>query len=54
MMSSVISDLNDNAPLFENSTYYVDISDQVTKGQFVAMVAAIDVDKCNEGELMYK
>ena len=50
----IVTDLNDNAPVFENSTYHVEISDQVTKGQFVAMVAALDIDECNEGELMYK
>ena len=54
LLCYIVTDLNDNAPVFENSTYHVEISDQVTKGQFVAMVAALDIDECNEGELMYK
>jgi len=47
-------DLNDNPPLFEESIYTVEISDEVEKGQFVAMVGALDPDDINEGELMYK
>lgn len=49
-----IVDINDNAPVFEDIEYYVHISDRVAKGQFVAMVAAVDPDYSNEGELMYK
>lgn len=40
--------------MFEQKAYVVEISDEVDKGQFIAMVSAVDVDESNEGQLMYK
>lgn len=49
-----VVDLNDNAPMFGQESYSVEISDEVKKGQFIAMVSAVDIDESNEGNLMYK
>ena len=39
-----VLDTNDNAPVFEEAEYSVRLSDQAKRGQFVAVVRAIDTD----------
>ena len=49
----IVTDLNDNAPKFNQPSYDCTITDQVKRGQFVTMVTASDDDSADAGELIY-
>ncbi|XP_074651233.1 protocadherin Fat 1-like [Tubulanus polymorphus] len=49
----IITDLNDNAPQFDNPSYECAISDDAKRGQFVTMVTASDADSNDNGNLRF-
>ncbi|XP_060561268.1 LOW QUALITY PROTEIN: protocadherin Fat 1-like [Ruditapes philippinarum] len=48
-----ISDLNDNAPIFDQASYHCVITDQGERGQLVTKVSATDPDTSSAGLLRY-
>ncbi|KAF6084027.1 FAT atypical cadherin 1 [Phyllostomus discolor] len=48
-----VTDLNDNAPLFDQQIYEARISEHATHGHFVACVKAYDADSSDIGKLEY-
>jgi len=49
-----VFDINDNAPTFDRSIYYVDIADNATVNSTVVMVNARDTDAGLNGTLFYR
>jgi protocadherin Fat 1/2/3 len=48
-----VTDVNDNAPKFDQQSYEASISDRAGRGQFVVAVRASDVDVSDRGRLTY-
>lgn len=48
-----VTDLNDNAPVFDQLTYKVTITDLLKRGEFVTIVSASDKDSSDMGRLTY-
>lgn len=48
-----VSDLNDNAPVFDQLSYHCVITDQGERGQLVTKVSATDPDSSSIGRLRY-
>ena len=48
-----IEDVNDNAPVFEQVPYRVNVSENHGMGQYVLQVSAKDKDQGSNGEVMY-
>ncbi|XP_025086685.1 LOW QUALITY PROTEIN: protocadherin-11 X-linked-like [Pomacea canaliculata] len=49
-----VSDENDNAPVFLNSSYFVEIRDEVILDQPLLQVSARDMDEGANGQVMYR
>lgn len=50
----ILLDVNDNSPVFEKSKYDVKLREDVTVGQTVQQVKAVDKDKGTNGEIKYE
>lgn len=50
----IVLDVNDNSPVFEKTKYDVKLREDVTVGQTVAQVKAVDKDKATNGEVRYE
>lgn len=48
-----IADQNDNAPVFESSTFIVNIPDRIKTGQFVFGAKAVDLDEGINSKIVY-
>jgi len=48
-----VTDVNDNAPKFDQPAYEAAISDRARRGQYVIAVRASDSDISNRGQLLY-
>ena len=48
-----VSDVNDNAPIFGQSVYVVNVTEDVTSGTVVEEVLAVDTDAGRNGEVVY-
>ncbi|XP_052793607.1 protocadherin Fat 1-like isoform X3 [Mya arenaria] len=48
-----VTDLNDNAPTFNQRSYHCTISDQIARGQLVTKVSATDLDSSSRSKLRY-
>uniref|UniRef100_UPI00398ED6B3 uncharacterized protein n=1 Tax=Pristiophorus japonicus TaxID=55135 RepID=UPI00398ED6B3 len=49
----VLEDANDNAPVFPQSVYRIELPENVTKGTLVLQVNATDLDEGSNGEIVY-
>ncbi|XP_060110207.1 protocadherin gamma-A6-like [Heteronotia binoei] len=49
----IVSDMNDNAPIFSQSLYVVSIEENIPKGSTICRVRAVDLDEGINGELKY-
>ena len=48
-----VTDVNDNPPVFERSSYDVLLSEEVSRGHFVASVSVFDIDVSDECKHTY-
>uniref|UniRef100_UPI00398EBE35 protocadherin-10-like n=1 Tax=Pristiophorus japonicus TaxID=55135 RepID=UPI00398EBE35 len=48
-----VSDVNDNAPVFEQTVYEITTAENVPNGSLIAKVTAIDTDEGLNGEIIY-
>ena len=46
-----VEDINDNAPVFSNDTYYVTVAEDVAVGRSVITVRAVDSDEGANGQV---
>ncbi|XP_072446347.1 protocadherin gamma-B7-like isoform X2 [Chiloscyllium punctatum] len=49
----IVSDINDNAPVFDENVYQVAIPENAPRGSLIAKVNAIDLDEGVNGEVIY-
>ncbi|ESO93968.1 hypothetical protein LOTGIDRAFT_104632 [Lottia gigantea] len=50
----MVADVNDNAPKFQNSTYYANVSENAARGTFVTQVSATDPDLGINSHFIYR
>lgn len=51
--TTIVTDMNDNPPKFEQSSYSCSLSQHAVRGQFVTIVSASDPDYIDADNLMY-
>ncbi|XP_067852702.1 protocadherin-10-like [Heptranchias perlo] len=49
----IVSDVNDNVPVFDKNVYRIVIAENVPKGSLIAKINATDLDEGTNGELIY-
>lgn len=52
-LTIVVADVNDNSPIFEHSTFNVNVPDRIKAGQFVFGARAIDLDEGKNSRIVY-
>lgn len=53
MFVPVVTDMNDNAPVFSQPSYRCSVSEGASRGQFVSHVTAYDEDTSDENKLVF-
>lgn len=49
----MVTDLNDNAPVFDQLTYHCTVTDKIARGQLITKVSAVDPDSTGATDLRY-
>lgn len=52
-LTITISDVNDNSPIFEHTSFNVNVPDRIKSGQFVFGARAIDIDDGDNSKIQY-
>lgn len=52
-LTIIVADLNDNAPVFDATSFNVNVPDRIKKGQFVFGAQATDIDEGENSRIVY-